>query len=86
MGRRKAADEAALRELQDALQVLVEAASRRADPDADESTRRRAIRDLRVGVDRVRRWRRPRVTDAPRSGGRRRPAVGANARTTTRAA
>ena len=35
MGKRKAADEAAIGELQDALQVLVDAASRRADPDAD---------------------------------------------------
>ena len=59
MGRRKATDEAALRDLQDAVQIVVDAAHRRADPDADPSARRRAIRDLRHGVERLRGWQRP---------------------------
>lgn len=86
MGRRKAADEAALRDLQEALQVVVEAAARRADPDADPTTRRRAIRDLRMGIERVRRWRRPRPIDTAASGARRRPAVSPVVRGSTRAA
>jgi hypothetical protein len=65
MGRRKATDEAALRDLQDALRVVVDAAHRRSDPDADPSARRRAMRDLRHGIELVRAWQRPRGGDRP---------------------
>ena len=58
MGKRKAADEAALQELEATLQTLVDAAERRAASALGEADRRRAVRDLHAARLRLRAWRR----------------------------
>lgn len=61
MGKRKAADEAALEELEEVLRALVEAARRRTEAIGDRSAEWHAHRDLHQARERLRSWRRPGV-------------------------
>jgi hypothetical protein len=58
MGKRKTADEAALRELEQALEDLVDAAERRAGSALGEADRRQAVRDLHRARARLGAWQR----------------------------
>jgi hypothetical protein len=72
MGKRKTADEAALRELEDALQDLVDAAERRAASALGGADRRQAVRDLHRARARLGAWQRahpaPTSDDVPGEG------------------